>query len=184
MLPSRPLWEFTAVRDIAFTLAFPIFLWWNDTLLVLILSNACQPTHASIGCHSYLLPPTPYNYQLFRILPAQCSALSASSSRISCSSLLWSRGFSSVEWAWRCRESRGVLVEDEVKSLPSKMAFIAVADAWADIPLLQGLKNWQILWLPFLMLSLCLLVYSLFQSTLSELVSLVQIALTNLFLID
>lgn len=41
------------------------------------------------------------------------------------------------------------------------MAFIAVADAWADIPLLQGLKNWQILWLPFLMLSLCLLVYSL-----------------------
>lgn len=111
----------------------------------------------------------PFDLPAFRIVPVECNALSASSSSVSGSSLLRSRGFSSVERARRCRESGAVLGEDEVSVFHVTCLFIVVVpvDAWVGITFLQALRNWQILWLPYFLcpVHICLCVVSVSEDT-------------------
>lgn len=132
----------------------------NSTLLPVNQHMSPQAVALSPSSHPLELPA-------FRILPVERNALSASSSSVSCSSLLRSRGFGSVQWARRCRKSGAVLGEDEVKVFQVTWLFIAVADVRVDISFLQALRNWQILWLPYFLCSvhICLCIFFVSEYT-------------------
>lgn len=151
---SRPLHNSTEIREIAITLAFPIQLSQNDSLLLVnqLRPTAHQPTCASTGyCVTSLHP-------LLR-----APSYSDCTCTMKCTSLLLPPASfiphcraTEVSAPWNEPQHAENVVQflERMKLQPSRSCgfFIVVVlvDAWVDKTFLQAIRNWQILWLPYL----------------------------------